>query len=60
MKTFHPTQGEIEVPDSIVEINQHIKATRAMIENNYNPVVMAYLDSCESALDMYRRESDEL
>ena len=59
MKLVHPLYGEIQVPDDAEQIREDRRIARDIQEEGYHPLVQAYIDMLELALDMERREIDE-
>ena len=59
MKLGHPLYGEIQVPDDVEQIREDRRIARGIQEEGYHPLVQAYIDILELALDMKRREIDE-
>ena len=58
MKMKHPMYGIFEIPDKKEEIENALCVTRAIMEEEYYPVVLAYQDMLESSLDNCRRDED--
>lgn len=50
--------GIFEIPDKKEEIENALCVTRAILEEEYYPVVLAYQDMLESSLDNCRRDED--
>lgn len=59
MKLEHPLYGTMVVPDDSDQIREELRIVRKILEENYHPVVQAYQDMLELALDLKRRECDE-
>lgn len=50
--------GIFEIPDKKEEIENALCVTRAILEEEYYPVVLAYQDMLESSLDNCWRDED--
>lgn len=59
MKLEHPLYGEIVVPDDAEQIREELRISREIQEEGYHPIVQAYQDMLELALDLERRDCNE-
>ena len=61
----HPLYGEMVVPDSKEELQNELRIVKEIQERYepgveaWHPIVQAYKDMLELALDLTRREDDE-
>ena len=58
MKRSHSIYGEMEIPEEKSVLLGDIAIAKEMLAEEYNSVILAYLDLLEEQLDMYRREQD--
>ena len=54
----HPRYVYFEIPEKKEEVETALCVTRAILEEEYHPIVLAYQDMLESSLDNYRRDED--
>ena len=57
MKLRHPLYGYMNVPDSVEEQRQQVLSVKMLLEQGYHPMIQAYRDMIELALDLERRKS---
>jgi len=58
VKRSHSIYGEMEIPEEKNVLLGDIAVAKEILAEEYNSVILAYLDLLEEQLDMYRREQD--
>lgn len=58
MKRKHPIYGEMEIPEEKNALQGDIAVAKEMLAEEYNSVILAYLDLLEEQLDMGRRKQN--
>ncbi len=52
--------GPVEVPDDREAIREDLRTASNILEEDYHPIVQAYADMLELALDLERRKEDAI